>query len=218
MPRIKGHQFAALALLTWASAAQAQSQCGSWDVVAMPEPAGRGLESVSASSATDVWAAGKGVYHWDGLTWSLVPAPGLGNPDPLGYADTVFAAVTAVAPSNAWIVGYTSFLGTPQTLVEHWDGSKWSVIPSPVITGGSGLNAVTALNANDAWAVGSRAGGLPEFQAIRVTLTVHWDGSSWTAVPSPNISNRSHELNDVVAIASNDVWAVGYYRNTGELY
>ena len=90
--------------------------------------------------------------------------------------------------------------------------------PSPVITGGSGFDAVTALNANDAWAVGSRAGGLPEFQASRVTLTVHWDGSSWTGVPSPNVSNRSHELIAVAAIASNDVWAVGCYRNIGELY
>jgi hypothetical protein len=60
--------------------------------------------------------------------------PGLGNPDPLGYADTAFSAVAAVAPGDAWIVGYTSFLGTPQTLVEHWNGSQWIVVPSPVVT------------------------------------------------------------------------------------
>lgn len=218
MPRIKGHSLAALALLIWASAARAQSPCGSWNPVAMPGAAGHGLASVSASSASDMWAVWKAIYHWNGTSWSLVPAPGLGNPDPLGYADTAFSAVAAVAPGNAWIVGYTSFLGTPQTLVEHWDGSKWSVIPSPSITGGSGFDAVDALNANDAWAVGFRAGGLPEFQATTVTLTAHWNGSSWTAVPSPNISNRTHRLEDVAAIASNDVWAVGYYRNLTELY
>ena len=218
MRRIRGYLLAVLALLTWASTAHTQSPCGAWNPVSMPSAAGNGLASVSASSATDMWAVWKGVYHWNGTSWSLVPAPGLGNPDPLGYADTTLVAVAAVAPGSAWIVGYTSFLGTPQTLVEHWDGLKWSVVPSPVVTGGSQFDAVTALNANDAWAVGSRAGGLPEFLASRVTLTAHWDGSGWTALPSPNISNRSHELLDVAAIASDDVWAVGSYRNIGEDY
>jgi hypothetical protein len=218
MPGIKRYTLTALALLTWAATSQAQSLCGSWNPVSMPAASGNGLASVSASSAADVWAVWKAVYHWDGADWNLVPAPGIGNPDPLGYADTAFSAVAAVAPGNAWIVGNTSFLGTPQTLVEHWNGSQWSVVPSPVVTGGSGFDAVTALNANDAWAVGYRAGGLPEFQATTVTLTAHWNGSGWTAVPSPNISNRTHRLTDVVAIASNDVWAVGYYRNMSELY
>lgn len=184
----------------------------------MPGAAGRGLASVSASSATDVWAVWKAAYHWNGSSWNLVPAPGLGTTDPLGYADTVVVGVAAVAPGDAWMVGYTSFLGTPQTLVERWDGSRWSVLPSPVITGGSQFDAVAARSANDAWAVGSRAGGHPEFLASRVTLTAHWDGSRWTAVPSPNISNRSHELLDVAIIAPNDVWAVGSYRNIGEDY
>ena len=36
-------------------------------------------------------------------------------------------------------------------------------------------------------------------------LTIHWDGSSWTIVPSAS----SGTLNGVAAVASNDVWAVG---------
>lgn len=206
------------AAITWASSAQPQSPCGAWNPVSMPGASGNGLASVSASSATDVWAVWKAVYHWNGVAWTQVPSPGIGNPDPLGYADTVLSDVAAVAPGDAWIVGYSSFLGSPQTLAERWDGSSWSVVPSPVISGGSEFDAVAALNANDAWAVGTRAGGLPEFQATSVTLTAHWDGSTWTAVPSPNISNRSHRLEDVAVIASNDVWAVGYYRNWTELY
>lgn len=218
MARITRTSLTVLALWTWVSAAQAQSPCGTWNPVSMPAAPDKGLASVSASSATDIWAVWRSVHHWDGSSWSLVPTPGLGNPDPLGYADTTLAAVAAVAPGDAWIVGYSSSLGTPQTLVERWNGSVWSVVPSPVIAGGSGFDAVDALNANDAWAVGFRAGGLPEFQATSVTLTAHWDGTRWTAVPSPNISNRSHRLEDVAAIASDDVWAVGYYRNWTELY
>ena len=218
MSRIQGYALALLVCLMWASPSQAQSPCGSWSPVPVPGAVGKGLVSVGASSATDMWSVGEAVYHWNGSTWSRVPAPGFGNPDPNGYADTVFAGVASVSSNLAWIVGYTSFLGTPQTLVERWDGAKWQVLSSPVIAGGSGFDAVAALSATDAWAVGYRAGGLPDFQATRVTLTAHWNGSSWSAVPSPNVANRSHELNDVAAIASNDVWAVGYSRNMGEDY
>jgi hypothetical protein len=178
----------------------------------MPEAIGHGLASVSASSATDIWAVWKGLYHWNGSTWSRFSAPGLGGPD------TVLSGIVAVASGDAWAVGYTSFLGSPQTLTQRWNGTTWSVVPSPTISGGSELDAVAAAGPNDVWAVGSRAGGLPDFQASRVTLTIHWDGSAWTAVPSPNISNRSHELLDVCAIAPNDVWAVGSWRNIGGDY
>ncbi|MDZ4804148.1 MAG: PKD domain-containing protein [Candidatus Eisenbacteria bacterium] len=203
---------ASLALVAWVGAAEGQSLCGSWNAVSMPAAAGHGLAAVSASSATDAWAVWRGLYHWDGTDWSLVSAPGLGT------QDTVFQAVAAVIPTTAWIVGTATRYGNTQTLFERWNGSAWLVVPSPVVTGGSGFDAVTALNANDAWAVGYRAGGLPEFQATTVTLTAHWDGTSWTRIPSPNISNRSHALMDVAAIASNDVWAVGYYRNMTENY
>jgi hypothetical protein len=216
-PAIVRHSLAAL-LLIGAGAAQAQVPCGTWNPVALPAAPGNGLASVSASSATDMWAVWKAVYHWDGASWTIVPAPGIGHPDPLGYADTTLSDVVAISPGDAWIVGNRAFLGSPQMLAEHWNGSSWTVVPSPTITGGSGFNAVAAINANDVWAVGYRAGGLPEFQAVTVTLTAHWNGSTWTAVPSPNISNRTHALLSVAAIATNDVWAVGYYRNMGELY
>ncbi len=57
---------------------------------------------------------------------------------------------------------------------------------------------------NDVWAVGT---------SKTLTLTEHWDGSSWSVEPSPNRSTTSsgNVLDAVVAIASNDVWAVGYY-------
>jgi hypothetical protein len=217
MTPIRRHFFVAIAML-WAISARAQGPCGDWEPVPMPSAAGHGLASVSASSANDAWAVWKAVYHWNGSAWSPVTTPGLVSPDPLGYADTLLSAVAAVTPNHAWIVGNASFLGTPQTLVERWDGTTWSVVPSPVIAGGSGFDAVAARDENDAWAVGYRAGGLPQFAATSVTLTAHWDGSSWSAVPSPNVSNRSHRLEDVTMIATDDVWAVGYSRNLTELY
>ena len=64
------------------------------------------------------------------------------------------------------------------------------------------LYAVTALAANDVWAVG-------EFtNPISRTLALHWNGSSWAHVPTPTGDGYSH-LYGVTALASNDVWAVG---------
>ncbi len=43
----------------------------------------------------------------------------------------------------------------PQTLIEHWDGSSWSIVSSPNPAGVNDLSAVTAVpGTSDAWAVG----------------------------------------------------------------
>src|SRR3954453_16971703 len=84
-----------------------------------------------------------------------------------------------------------------QTLAEHWDGSAWSVVPSPNPSSGNNtLNSVAAISANDAWAVGSSSGG---------PIALHWDGSTWSSAAVPSAGS----LTGVSAVASNDVWAVG---------
>jgi hypothetical protein len=88
-------------------------------------------------------------------------------------------------------------------MIEHWDGTRWSVVPSPnnqFYPDSSALNGVDAISASDVWAVGnykSYYGG---------SITIHWDGAQWNIVPSPDGNNS---LNAVEAIATNDVWAVG---------
>jgi hypothetical protein len=72
---------------------------------------------------------------------------------------------------------------------------------------------VAALNENDAWAVGLAA-GYGDASSSSVPLALHWDGSEWTDVEVPLVANRHHDLSGVVMIASDDVWAVGDYRNT----
>jgi len=42
-------------------------------------------------------------------------------------------------------------------------------------------------------------------------LIEHWDGAVWSVVPSPNPSVYGSALNAVVAVSTNDVWAVGNY-------
>jgi len=70
----------------------------------------------------------------------------------------------------------------------------------------STLNAVTALTTDDVWAVGSYYDGFGN----DYTLTLHWDGSSWSTVSSPN-NGYLNWLSSVSGSEPNDVWAVGSY-------
>src|SRR5204863_1223407 len=84
------------------------------------------------------------------------------------------------------------------------DGSTWSIAPSPNPGAGNNeLYGVAAMAANDVWAVGTYyASGGPYH-----TLIEHWNGSSWSAVPSPPGSSLFG------AVAANHIWAVGDLGN-----
>jgi hypothetical protein len=94
-------------------------------------------------------------------------------------------------------------------LIEHWDGSSWAIVPTPAVSGrDAALNAVTVIDSSDAWAVGlyvTDDGSSTDPQ----TLTEHWDGRTWSVVPSPNQPGVEGSLAAIVAINSHDIWAGG---------
>jgi hypothetical protein len=97
----------------------------------------------------------------------------------------------------------------------------WGTVPSPnrgTLT--NTLDALTVVSGSDIWAVGEYNPGLPPTVTGRRTLTEHWNGQIWSIVPSPNATfsgvQASH-LRGVMALASDDVWAVGYGENFGSL-
>src|SRR5207244_3869919 len=105
--------------------------------------------------------------------------------------------------NDVWAVGEYS----GGTLTMHWDGSAWSVVPSPSI--GTDRNLLTGVSGsgNDVWAVGY-------YTFFGQTLTLHWNGNAWSLVPSPNVGTSQNRLNGVIG-GGNDLWAVGEYSNTG---
>jgi hypothetical protein len=109
--------------------------------------------------------------------------------------------VAALAPANAWAVGYTgSFLNSPKTLIVHWNGRKWLPVSSPKPLPGL-LWGIAAASAKDIWAVG--------FSGTHV-LVMHYNGSTWnrdTTVPAVN-----GELT-AVAVSGGTVWATGGLNN-----
>jgi len=105
-----------------------------------------------------------------------------------------------------------------QTLVEHYDGTKWRVVPSPnplpkAFLNQNVLNSVRAVSSNDVTAVGLlRDSG----QQRELTLIEHWNGKKWSVIPSPNQSEAAGSLNaltSVTAISATNSYAVGFFGN-----
>jgi len=145
----------------------------------------------------------------------IAPSPGwsiIGVADPATQNNSL-SAVACVSGTDCWAVGSYDITGgfAPQTLIEHWDGTGWSVISSPNDTGGNhiygGFSAITCNSSNDCWAVGHyfiNGGGVIQ------TLVQHWNGLSWSIVSSPNTtSGDEHLLSSVTCASSSDCWAVG---------
>ncbi|HEY1583025.1 MAG TPA: hypothetical protein VGF73_08000 [Chthoniobacterales bacterium] len=144
--------------------------------------------------------------------WIVYDSPNLGETNFL-------AGVSALSASDAWTVGYAYDASSLQiTMAQHWDGAQWNTVSTPnpgtaqacgdPSFAGSELAGVDAISSSDVWAVGEICQ-----PGIGKTLALHWDGSGWSAIPSPNKGiNEDSELASVVAIAPNDVWAVGNYQ------
>lgn len=195
---------------------------GHWQNVNSPNVSGatpvkNQLLAVAAVSNADVWAVGWArdpngpsfvtrtlIQHFDGNLWSIVPSPNRPN-DVISELHSVSAA----SANDVWAVGSSQDGGTQaRTLIEHWDGTQWSIVPSPnPDTQLNELHGVVALSANDAWAVGYRGGTHSETPLE--TLILRWDGTSWRQVPSPNVPAGANQLSGITAISPNDIWAVG---------
>lgn len=169
--------------------------------------------------------------HWDGTSWTPTPTPILG-PLP-GDGDSTFYAVKALATNDVWAAGWQEITGSGQffgveILAMHWDGAQWSIVPTPIpgasVGGPSGANGshVTAIDgvaSDDVWFVGMWQQPVPAGTFLEHGLAMHWDGSQMTVHPTPyalgpNGFTGGYILNDVIAFASNDVWAVGNGLNT----
>ncbi len=144
-----------------------------WSIVSSPNPINpiNILNSVVTISQNNVWAAGDYtnspapsaeytplIEHWNGASWSIVNSPLQGTSDFLN-------GLAAITLHNITIVGdYRSSIdsqGPYFTLVEHWNGTRWSVVNSPSPGSiDSDLVAAAAISpTNHVWAVGSKYDG-----------------------------------------------------------
>jgi hypothetical protein len=181
-----------------------------WKQVPSPNSGYSVLQGVAAVSASNAWAVGVAggrtlIVHWNGKAWTQVPSPNPGS-----IANDLYS-VTATSATNAWAVGYAEVRGPKfTTLILHWNGKTWTRVPSPSPTVSPELYGVAATSASNAWAVGWSA--VSTLSGSK-TLILHWDGKTWTQVPSPNPAGsgngHSNILQGVTATSAGNAWAVG---------
>ena len=176
----------------------------------LPSP-GTDVGGPAVISARDIWVVGgskRGTLaeHWDGSKWTIVPTP---NAFKDRTRSSGLYAVSGSSSTNVWAVGQYQSGPTSldtSTLVEHWDGARWQLQPSPNGPPGARgeryLSAVAAVSRGSALAVGSYGAGLP--------LTERWDGVRWTTVPNklqPGVTFAY--LTSVAAVDPRHAWAIG---------
>jgi hypothetical protein len=162
-----------------------------WSVVPSPNPRTLsnlfGVSCVSADACTAVgdYATGLGggyrntlIESWNGTSWSIVPSP---SPAP-GRTNTLLG-VSCVSADVCTAVGWYASHGPSKTLIESWNGTSWSIVPSPNPPKGSrpSLTGVSCVSADACMAVGY-------YFAIGPygTLAESWNGTRWSIVPDPN--------------------------------
>ncbi len=175
------------------------------------------LSGVVDVSAKDVWAVGDAtvnfstsqtlIEHWDGVKWKVVSSPSV------PALENQLSSVSALSAQDIWTVGSATdnTSGAVQTLIEHWNGTQWSIVTSPNPPGSqvpiNALQSVATVSAQDVWAVGYRQNASGTLR----TLTEHWNGTTWVAVTSPNRGTGENQLKGIAHVpGTNKVVAVGY--------
>ena len=187
-----------------------------WRVVASPNAGTTGentLTSVDTLSSTNAWAVGSSrtatsrkslIQRWNGSSWTIVSSP---NPGTLGNS---LLGVAAAGPNDIWAVGWKNSGNGLRSLLLHYDGTGWTegaAVPK-VGTGDNVLTDISAVSGDDVWATGYYV-DVTQYK----TLTLHYNGTTWSHVPSSNGADGTSILQGINASSPTSTWAVGFeYR------
>jgi hypothetical protein len=181
-----------------------------WRTVTLPD-AGFAASAITAVSATDIWLIGSTsagataeAMNFNGTAWTVVPMqqPSANKP--------ILNGVTAVAANDIWAVGQVqSPAGAAVgTLTEHWNGSAWSIVPSPTPAGTfPTLTAVAARGSGDVYAVGSALTG---GSGVSQGLILRWNGTTWSQDADPTGSTFGVLYAAAAAPGAAQEWAAGF--------
>ncbi len=176
------------------------------------------LSEVSCTSATACTAVGTSydqqtgvdsplAERWDGTAWTIQTTP-----QPTSPADSYLSGVSCTSATSCTAVGYSNVASSTASyvpLVEHWDGTTWTIqsTPSPTGVTSSLLSAVSCTSATACTAVGVSNNNA---SAPAVPLAERWDGTAWTIQPTPAPTNPpASGLSDVSCTSATACTAVG---------
>ena len=178
-----------------------------WSVTPDPSP-GSELLGVSCVSPTACTAVGdrlnsQGYYQtltelWNGAKWSTVPSPDMGH----GTNENFLSGVSCVSATACTAVGQYGVTGSAP-LIESWNGTSWTIVPSPNRNHSGLLNGVSCAALTSCVAVGSYFSGPG---VVDKTLTESWNGTHWSAGPAPK---GQSQLFGASCVSATNCWAAG---------
>ena len=146
-----------------------------------------------------------------GSSASALPARHL-RPAAVRTSDAL-TGVRCVAANDCFAVGYetTNVNGYSVPLVEHWNGTSWSVMPSPNPPGGTQvqLHAVSCPNGATCFAVGTFS--TDPYGGYARPFVERWNGRAWSILGVPMPTGAVGELWGVSCPAPTRCVAVGIY-------
>jgi hypothetical protein len=183
------------------------------------------LSGIAAIAPDNAWIVGSGrsgnypnetyqplILHWDGTSWHEI----VGATTPIG-STLQFGGISTISATDIWIVGnIVDATRVSQELIEHWNGTIWQLVPQPQNNStyhNVTLNSVTAVAANDVWAVGAGYFTGDESVSGASGLIEHWDGQKWSYIPINGPESRSNDLVSIKAISPTNIWAAGSFVN-----
>ncbi len=176
-----------------------------WSIVRARLPAGAiqgGFNDVSCTSARACTAVGDYdinarqtnvlVERWNGSRWSIQSAL-----DQAGVPVSLLSGVSCASARACTAVGeYGSPPNTPPfVLIEHWNGSRWSIQATPGASGREGfLSGVSCTAPAACTAVGGSANGRPRIE--------RWNGTAWKLQHTPSVAKGDQAFFSAVSCTS----------------
>ncbi len=129
------------------------------------------------------------------------PSPSSASSQNVSRPGYSLASISALSGSDVWAVGARGDAGVSGALaglqdhsfIVHYDGAAWREASAPDV---GALTAVATAADGEAWTLGPSG------------AILHWDGWNWTVAESA-AQDGDAVLRGLVAVAPNDVWAVG---------
>jgi hypothetical protein len=117
--------------------------------------------------------------------------------------------VSCATATDCTAVGFSStFTATTisiKTLTEHWNGTNWSIVPSPNPSNTQTLlHGVSCASATNCNAVGDY-----QTAATTNTLIEHWNGTDWATVTTPNPAGAPGASLNGISCPTASCYAVG---------
>jgi hypothetical protein len=177
---------------------------------------GSALEGVSCTSASACTATGSYntstgteltlAERWNGTAWAIQHTPNPRGTHVIG----ILVGVSCTSASACTATG-SYYASTGQgTLAERWNGTAWTIQPTPNPHGnlGSYVYAVSCTSASACTAAGTYVTST----GTGTTLAERWNGTAWAIQPTPNPRGATgSDLQGVSCTSASACTATGYY-------